>query len=148
MPSCFYLLNVIFFFHQRLSSNIRVRLCIYSCIPLIWNFICSLSCPHSGPMRFFSVVGAFTSFLISHHFGFLIVPLKVMARNLFSLSVYNENHSSSKSSPSYSPSIFLPIHLPKLSVNLFTNPSAQAVYDTRSIFKWSLTGLNSEFSFS
>ena len=28
------------------------------------------------------------------------------------------------------------------------NPSAQAGYDTRSIFKWSLTGLNSEFSFS
>ena len=31
---------------------------------------------------------------------------------------------------------------------LFTNPSARAGYDTRSIFKWSLTGLNSEFSFS
>ena len=31
---------------------------------------------------------------------------------------------------------------------LFTNPSARAGYDTRSIFKWSLTGLNTEFSFS
>ena len=31
---------------------------------------------------------------------------------------------------------------------IFTNPSAQAGYDTRSIFKQSLTGLNSEFSFS
>ena len=31
---------------------------------------------------------------------------------------------------------------------LFTNPSTQAGYDTRSIFKRSLTGLNSEFSFS
>ena len=31
---------------------------------------------------------------------------------------------------------------------LFTNPSARAGYDTRSIFKWSLTGFNSEFSFS
>ena len=31
---------------------------------------------------------------------------------------------------------------------IFTNPSARAGYDTRSIFKWSLTGLNSEFSFS
>ena len=31
---------------------------------------------------------------------------------------------------------------------LFTNPSAGAGYDTRSIFKRSLTGLNSEFSFS
>ena len=31
---------------------------------------------------------------------------------------------------------------------LFTNPSARAGYDTKSIFKWSLTGLNSEFSFS
>ena len=30
---------------------------------------------------------------------------------------------------------------------LFTNPSARAGYDTRSIFKQSLTGLNSEFSF-
>ena len=28
------------------------------------------------------------------------------------------------------------------------NPSARGGYDTRSIFKWSLTGLNSEFSFS
>ena len=34
------------------------------------------------------------------------------------------------------------------SVTIFTNPSTQAGYDTRSIFKWSLTGLNSEFSFS
>ena len=33
-------------------------------------------------------------------------------------------------------------------VVLFTNPSALAGYDTRSIFKQSLTGLNSEFSFS
>ena len=34
------------------------------------------------------------------------------------------------------------------SMILFTNPSAQAGYDTRSIFKRSSTGLNSEFSFS
>ena len=34
------------------------------------------------------------------------------------------------------------------SIILFTNPSARAGYDTRSIFKRSLTGLNSEFSFS
>ena len=33
-------------------------------------------------------------------------------------------------------------------IYIFTNPSAQAGYDTRSIFKRSLTGLNSEFSFS
>ena len=31
---------------------------------------------------------------------------------------------------------------------IFTNPSALAGYDTRSIFKRSLIGLNSEFSFS
>ena len=31
---------------------------------------------------------------------------------------------------------------------ILTNPSARTGYDTRSIFKWSLTGLNSEFSFS
>ena len=31
---------------------------------------------------------------------------------------------------------------------IFTDPSAQVVYDTRSVFKRSLTGLNSEFSFS
>ena len=31
---------------------------------------------------------------------------------------------------------------------LFTNPSARAGYDTKSIFKRSLTGLNSQFSFS
>ena len=33
-------------------------------------------------------------------------------------------------------------------LNLFTNTSSRAGYDTRSIFKRSLTGLNSEFSFS
>ena len=31
---------------------------------------------------------------------------------------------------------------------LLTNPSTRAGCDTRSMFKWSLTGLNSEFSFS
>ena len=31
---------------------------------------------------------------------------------------------------------------------IFTNPSARAGYDTRSIFKRGLTGLNLEFSFS
>ena len=35
-----------------------------------------------------------------------------------------------------------------LLVILFTNPSARAGYDTRSIFKRSLTSFNSEFSFS
>ena len=36
----------------------------------------------------------------------------------------------------------------KKNVYIFTNPSAQAGYDTRSIFKRSLTALNSEISFS
>ena len=40
------------------------------------------------------------------------------------------------------------VHLKKFAMILFTNPSAQAGYDTRSIFKRSLTGLNSEFYFS
>ena len=35
-----------------------------------------------------------------------------------------------------------------LTITIFTNPSARAGYDTRSIFKWGLTGLISEFSFS
>ena len=35
-----------------------------------------------------------------------------------------------------------------LVLSYLPNPSAQAGYDTRSIFKQSLTGLNSEFSFS
>ena len=34
------------------------------------------------------------------------------------------------------------------SLTIFTNPSARVGYDTRSIFKRSLTGLNSVFSFS
>ena len=33
-------------------------------------------------------------------------------------------------------------------LSMFTNPSARAGYDTRSIFKQSLAGLNSELSFS
>ena len=36
----------------------------------------------------------------------------------------------------------------RVGIIIFTNPSAQAGYDTRSIFKRSLTGFNSEFSFS
>ena len=42
----------------------------------------------------------------------------------------------------------LPHEVDKYVWILFTNPSARAGYDTRSIFKRSLTGLNSEFSFS
>ena len=44
--------------------------------------------------------------------------------------------------------------IPMLLINIdstsiyLPNPSARAGYDTRSIFKRSLTGLNSEFSFS
>ena len=36
----------------------------------------------------------------------------------------------------------------KAPFSIFTNPSARAGYDTRSIFKTSLTGLDLEFSFS
>ena len=36
----------------------------------------------------------------------------------------------------------------KHTLTIFTNPSARAGYDTRSIFKRSLTSFNSEFSFS
>ena len=39
-------------------------------------------------------------------------------------------------------------YLWKTFVILLTNPSVRAGYDTRSIFKRSLTGFNSEFSFS
>ena len=38
--------------------------------------------------------------------------------------------------------------LPNTSLFYLPNPSARAGYDTRSIFKQSLTGFNSEFSFS
>ena len=38
--------------------------------------------------------------------------------------------------------------LAKIPLSYLPNPSARAVYDTWSIFKRSLTGLNSEFSFS
>ena len=44
-----------------------------------------------------------------------------------------------------SPDIYTYIYI---YIYIFTNPSARAGYDTRSIFKRSLTGLNSEFSFS
>ena len=36
----------------------------------------------------------------------------------------------------------------QISITIFTYPSARAEYDTMSVFKWSLAGLNSEFSFS
>ena len=50
--------------------------------------------------------------------------------------------------------IFIPVFLSLSSnslnffITIFTNPSARVGYDTRSVFKWSFTGLNSEFSFS
>ena len=44
--------------------------------------------------------------------------------------------------------VHLNIDLKILILIIFTNPSARAGYDTRSIFNRSLTGLNSEFSFS
>ena len=39
-------------------------------------------------------------------------------------------------------------HINHCRLSIFTNPSTRAGYDTRLIFKGSLTGLNSEFSFS
>ena len=42
----------------------------------------------------------------------------------------------------YSPVLYI------YKIIIFTNPTARVGYDTRSIFKWSLMGLNSEFSFS
>ena len=44
---------------------------------------------------------------------------------------------------SFSLSIYLSVYL-----SILPNPSARAGYDTKSVFKRSLTGLNSEFSFS
>ena len=51
--------------------------------------------------------------------------------------------------------IFIDVHVSglhlanaKSSLSYLPNPSARARYDTRSIFKRSLAGLNSEFSFS
>ena len=44
--------------------------------------------------------------------------------------------------------LFFVKYILSFSLVLFTNPSARAGYDTRSVFKRSLIGLNSEFSFS
>ena len=46
------------------------------------------------------------------------------------------------------PLIFFLLMMMIIIIIIFTNPSARAGCDTRSIFKRSLTGLNSEFSFS
>ena len=40
------------------------------------------------------------------------------------------------------------IYIMRATSSYLPDPSARAGYDTRSIFKRSLTGLNSEFSFS
>ena len=45
------------------------------------------------------------------------------------------------------PQLRLQLYFYFIYIIIFNNPSAQAGYDTRSIFKRSLTGLNSEFSF-
>ena len=55
---------------------------------------------------------------------------------------------SKSSSPFNNPLVTVPKAAITIGIILFTNPSARAGYDTRSIFKRSLTGLNSEFSFS
>ena len=43
--------------------------------------------------------------------------------------------------------VYVRVCVEDVCVTIFTNPSTQAGYDTRSILKQSLTGLNSEFSF-
>ena len=71
-----------------------------------------------------------------HFSSLIILSVKLFLRNCFCyfLTVlWNKNH--------FSTDLFG-------TLILFTNPSARAGYDTRSIFKRSLTGLNSEFSFS
>ena len=59
---------------------------------------------------------------------YIFNPWKILFCNLRFLEVYNNIHQNC--------------------LILFTNPSARAGYDTRSIFKRSFTGFNSEFSFS
>ena len=46
------------------------------------------------------------------------------------------------------PEVFFTLRRCPFILSYLPNPSARAGYDTRSIFKRSLTGLNSEFSFS
>ena len=71
---------------------------------------------------------------------------------LLILSWASIQHVSLSLSPSLSIYIYIYIyphtHIEEPKIILFTNPSARAGYDTRSIFKRSLTGFNSEFSFS
>ena len=75
----------------------------------------------------------FTFYLLMHHlFTFLFIHSPYITRPLRQKSY----------------KIFLSRIFYYIYIYIFTNPSTQAGYDTRSIFKQSLTGLNSDFSFS
>ena len=67
-----------------------------------------------------------------------VVELSLKCKFVFVITFVND----------YGKSIILFVELCRCNHIIFTNPSARAGYDTRSIFKRSLIGLNSEFSFS
>ena len=76
---------------------------------------------------------SFHSFSISHKFHYN--KFHYSASSLFLLIIIRSGR-------------LAEIILSLLLLFIFTNPSPRAVFDTRSIFMRSLTGLNSEFSFS
>ena len=76
---------------------------------------------------------------------FIVVSSYLSIDCIFFVSIYLCSYVSIDLLYSPSVSMYVDIYLFK---SIITNLSAWAGYDTRSIFKRSLTGLNSEFSFS
>ena len=78
------------------------------------------------------------------------MPIRKPATNMIKINNHGWPAGFAKGQVSWNSSRYCKRKVERLIVYkvLFTNPSARAGYDTRSIFKRSLTGFNSEFSFS
>ena len=91
------------------------------------------------------VVGALTCALVHSMFYLKATQMNMQRNFIQELMLYKTEVSHNAAEAA---NIICCVKRGKCSWSYLPNPSARAGYDTRSIFKQSLTGLNSQFSFS
>ena len=141
---------------STLADPKKAVVLIVSTCPLIFNSSCTFTHPLTIVLSTPITTGVTVTFIFHSLFSSLARSWYLFP---FSLSFNFTLWSAGAAKSTIGQVLFLGLVVwPRLSdsfvshiiiiIIIFTNPSARTGYDTRSIFKWSLTGLNSEFSFS
>ena len=116
-----------------LSMSFHIYACIYVCIS-VCMYVYMYICIRLSPTVLIYLSIYLSRFIYIHVCTYVCLSVRTYVRTYICMCLL----------PSV---LYLSIYL-SIYQSIFTNPSARAGYDTRSIFKLSLTGLNSEFSFS